>query len=128
VTEFPFASADEKMMALGKLKYETNCAVCHGFAGNGDGLVSQRALQLAQGYWVQPTSLHEPRVQKQPVGKIFHTITNGRGKMGAYGPVLNAKERWAIVLYVKALQLSRDAKEEDVPESQRAKLTATPAK
>lgn len=126
ITEFPFAGADEKMMTLGKLKYETNCAVCHGFAGNGDGLVSQRAMQLAQGYWVQPTSLHEPRVQKQAVGKIFHTITNGRGKMGPYGPVLTARERWAIVLYAKALQLSRNAKEEDVPEAQRAKLTAAP--
>ncbi len=128
VTEFPFNSADEKMMALGKRKFTTNCAVCHGETGSGDGLVSQRALQLAQGFWVQPTSLHEPRVQTQPVGKIYHTITNGRGKMGAYGGVLSPKERWAIVLYVRALQLSRDAKLEDVPESQRDKLANTPAK
>lgn len=128
LTEFPFDSADEKMMALGKLKFETNCAVCHGFAGDGDGLVSQRALQLAQGYWVQPTNLHEPRVEKQPVGKIFDTITNGRGKMAPYGPVLNPKERWAIVLYVKALQRARNATLDDVPETQRAKLTAAPNK
>lgn len=124
IKEFPFSSADQTMMALGKLKYETNCAACHGYAGNGDGLVSKRALELAQGYWVQPTSLHEPRVQQQPVGKIFHTITNGRGKMGSYGGSLSAKERWAIVLYVKALQRSRDAKLDDVPEAQRGKLTA----
>lgn len=128
VETLPFDGADEKMMALGQLKFETNCAVCHGYAGNGDGLVSQRALQLAQGYWVQPTSLHDPAVRQQPVGKIFHTITNGRGKMGAYGPVLTAKERWAIVLYVKALQRSQDAKLEDVPPAQREKLTAAPAK
>ncbi len=123
ITKFPFDSADQAMMDLGKLKYETYCAACHGYAGNGDGLVSQRALQLAQGYWVQPTSLHEPRVQQQPVGKVFHTITNGRGKMGSYGAVMSAKERWAVVLYVEALQRSRDAKLDDVPEAQRAKLT-----
>ncbi|MCC6509112.1 MAG: DUF3341 domain-containing protein [Pirellulaceae bacterium] len=124
VSEFPVPETDEKMMALGKLKFTTNCSVCHGAVGDGVSLVSNRATELAQGYWVQPTSLHEPRVQVQPVGKIFHTITNGRGKMGAYGNVLSAKERWAIVLYVRALQLSRDAKLEDVPEPQRAKLTA----
>ena len=128
IKDFPFEAADEKMLAVGQLKYETNCAVCHGFAGNGDGLVSQRALQLAEGYWVQPTSLHEPRVQQQPVGKIFHTITNGRGKMGPYGSVLTAQERWAIVLYVRALQRSQDAKLEDVPAAQRQKLTGAPAK
>lgn len=128
LTEFPFDSADEKMMALGKLKFETNCAVCHGFAGDGDGLVSQRAFQLAQGYWQQPTNLHGPGVEKQPVGRIFDTITNGRGKMAPYGPVLTAKERWAIVLYVKALQRARNATLEDVPETQRAKLTAAPNK
>ena len=127
IKDFPFKGADEQMMALGQAKYETTCAVCHGMAGNGDGLASIRALQLAQGYWVQPTSLHEPRIQEQPVGKIFHTITNGRGKMGAYGPVLSAKERWAIVLYVRALQRSRNAKPDDVPPAQRDKLTAAQA-
>ncbi|MFO1063677.1 MAG: quinol:electron acceptor oxidoreductase subunit ActD [Pirellulales bacterium] len=124
ITEFPLP-VDEKLMALGKLKFETNCAVCHGFSGSGDGLVSQRALQLAEGYWTIPTSMHDPRVQQQPVGKIYDTITNGRGKMGPYGSALTTKERWAVVLYVRALQRSRDAKASDVPESKKAKPAAT---
>lgn len=125
ITEIPISAIDDKVMALGEKKFETTCVICHGVAGNGDGLASQRALQLAQGYWVQPTNLHEPRVEGQPVGKIFDTITNGRGKMGGYGPVLSPKERWAIVLYVRALQRSRNASPADLPESQKAKLTAT---
>ncbi len=66
---------------MGKKKFETNCAVCHGYAGYGDGLVSQRAANLAQGYWLQPTSMHEERIQKQTVGRIYYTVTNGKGKM-----------------------------------------------
>ncbi len=114
----------EKMMALGKKKYNTICSACHGIPGDGTGLVAQRAAELAQGYWVPPTSLHDPAVQAQPVGKIFNTITNGKGKMGAYGNVLSAKERWAIVLYVRALQLSRDAKDDVLTEDEIKKLTA----
>jgi mono/diheme cytochrome c family protein len=112
---------------LGKLKFSTICAACHGLPGDGSGLVAKRATDLVQEYWVQPTSLHDPKVQKQPVGKIYHTITNGRGKMGPYGNVLSAKERWAIVLYVRALQLSRDAKSELLTEDEIKKLTSTPA-
>lgn len=125
ITEFPLP-VDEALMKLGKRKFETNCAVCHGFAGNGDGLVSQRAFQLAQGYWVQPTSLHDDKVSSQPIGKIYYTISHGKGKMGSYGPVLTPKERWAVVLYVRALQRSRSAALADVPESMRAKLTSSP--
>ncbi len=125
VTDLPIDAADaNKLMELGKRKYNTICAACHGIPGDGTGLVAQRAAELAQGYWVAPTSLHDPMVQQQPVGKIYNTITNGKGKMGAYGNVLSAKERWAIVLYVRALQLSRDAKKDLLTEEEIKKLTA----
>ncbi len=114
LSQFPI-SVDEKLFALGKQKFEHNCAVCHGFGGYGDGLVSQRALNLGQGYWLQPTSLHEDRIQQQPVGRIYYTITHGKGKMGGYAASLNPKERWAVVLYVRALQRSQNAQQEDVP-------------
>ncbi len=121
ITDFPLA-VDSKLMDLGKKKFEITCAVCHGYGGNGDGLVAQRAMQLAQGYWVQPTSLHDDKVSTQPIGKLFYTISNGKGKMGSYGSVLTPQERWAIVLYVRALQRSRNATIEDVPEAMRAGL------
>jgi len=114
--------ANEETMALGKLKFETYCAACHGYAGFGDGLVHKRADSLAQGYWLRPTSMHIDRVRNQPVGQIFHTITKGQGKMASYASSLNPKERWAVVLYVKALQKSRNADIDDVPVDLRSKL------
>ena len=107
--------ADEDNMKLGKLKFETYCSACHGYAGNGDGLVHKRADALAQGYWLPPTSFHIDRVRNQPVGQIFNTITKGQGKMASYASSLTPKERWSIVLYVRALQRSRNANIEDVP-------------
>ncbi len=123
LTEAPI-EATEELFALGKKKFETNCAVCHGFGGYGDGLVSQRALNLAQGYWLQPTSMHEDRIQKQTVGRIYFTVTNGKGKMAGYASSLTPRERWAVVLYVRALQRSQNATIEDVPEPRRADLSS----
>jgi mono/diheme cytochrome c family protein len=112
----------DSTMKLGKQKFETYCSACHGFAGNGDGLVSLRATALNQGDWLQPTSLHDPKVVAQPVGQIFHTITHGKGKMGSYGTVLAPSERWAVVLYVRALQRANNAKSEDVPRDLRGSI------
>lgn len=116
------ASNIEANMKLGKVKFETYCSACHGYGGFGDGLVHKRADSLAQGYWLPPTSMHIERVRTQPVGQIFHTITKGQGKMASYASSLNPKERWAIVLYVKALQRSRNADIEDVPVDSRSAL------
>ncbi len=113
-TEFPL-EINDALYEIGRQKFEQNCAVCHGFSGYGDGLASQRALNLAQGYWLQPTSLHEDRIQQQSVGRLFYTITNGKGKMGGYAASLNPEERWAVVLYVRALQRSQNAQQSDVP-------------
>jgi mono/diheme cytochrome c family protein len=114
-------------MKLGKTKYETYCAACHGYTGYGDGLVAKRAASLQQDTWAPPTSLHADRVQKQLVGNIFHTITKGQGKMASYASSITPEERWAIVLYVKALQRSRNANIEDVPVEQRSSLKDPPA-
>jgi mono/diheme cytochrome c family protein len=120
------ASNIEANMKLGKIKFETYCAACHGYGGFGDGLVHKRADSLAQGYWLPPTSMHIERVRVQPVGQIFHTITKGQGKMASYASSLNPTERWAIVLYVKALQRSRNANIEDVPVDSRSALDNEP--
>ncbi|MCA9134010.1 MAG: DUF3341 domain-containing protein [Planctomycetales bacterium] len=115
ITEFPI-QPDEALYALGRKKFDQNCALCHGYAGYGDGLVSQRALSLAEGYWLQPTSLHEERIQQQPVGRIYYTISNGKGKMASYAASLTPQERWAVVLYVRALQRSQNAQQGDIPD------------
>lgn len=116
--------ANEENIKLGKAKYEIYCSACHGYSGYGDGLVSKRAASLAQDTWTPPSSLHLDRIQKQPVGQIFHTISKGQGKMASYASSITPQERWSIVLYVRALQRSRNANIEDVPVDQRGSLTA----
>ncbi|RLT14030.1 MAG: DUF3341 domain-containing protein [Planctomycetota bacterium] len=116
--------ANEENITLGKAKYEIYCSACHGYSGFGDGLVSKRAASLAQDTWTPPSSLHLDRIQKQPVGQIFHTISKGQGKMASYASSITPQERWSIVLYVRALQRSRSANIEDVPVDQRGSLTA----
>jgi len=106
---------DDSLFELGEQKFNQICAVCHGYAGFGNGLVAKRAEALAATYWLQPTSVHDPRIQEQPVGQVYYTITNGKGKMGGYGSTLNVRERWAVAVYVKALQRSQNAKDSDVP-------------
>lgn len=112
--EFPLQISDE-LMQRGRQRYNIFCATCHGRAGDGNGPVSVRALALEQGTWVPPTSLHAPYVREQPVGKLFNTITNGVRKMPGYGHQIKPEDRWAIVLYVRALQRSRNASPEDLP-------------
>lgn len=123
IEEFPSELViDDDLMARGRARYNIYCAVCHGLGGDGNGLVAQRALELQQATWVPPTSLHSEAVIKQPVGQIFNTIANGVRKMPAYGDQIPPRDRWAIVLYVRALQKSRMASLDDVPENLRGDL------
>jgi mono/diheme cytochrome c family protein len=64
-------------------------------------------------------------VVAQPIGQIFYTITNGKGKMAGYGASIEPRERWAIVLYIQALQRSQDARLEDVPQEKTAASAGT---
>ncbi|MFG0297099.1 MAG: quinol:electron acceptor oxidoreductase subunit ActD [Maioricimonas sp. JB045] len=121
VTEFP-VEVTESLMQRGQLKFNIYCAPCHGLAGQGDGLVSLRAIELQQPTWVPPTNLTSPPVVAQPVGKIYDTITNGRRKMSGYAAQIPPEDRWAIVLYVRALQKSQHASLEEIPEDKAAVL------
>ena len=108
VTEFPSElTIDEDFLNRGQQRFNIYCSVCHGYNGNGDGLVNQRALALAasgNAAWTAAKSLHDPTVKVQPVGRIYDTITNGRASMGPYKDQIPLEDRWAIVAYVKALQ------------------------
>lgn len=114
LTELPVEATGE-LFELGRRKFEQNCALCHGYGGYGNGLVAQRAAELAQGYWLQPANFHDKAIEEQPVGRIYYTITHGKGKMGSYAASLTPDERWAVVAYVKALQRSQNAQPSDVP-------------
>ncbi|QEG20274.1 quinol:electron acceptor oxidoreductase subunit ActD [Mariniblastus fucicola] len=111
ITGFPEGfKVNEDTLARGKQRFEIYCSVCHGYAGNGDGLVNQRAIALAangKASWTAAKSLHDPTVTdsvKNPTGRIYDTITNGRNTMGPYRDQIPVEDRWAIVAYVKALQ------------------------
>ncbi len=108
VTSFPDKfEVSEKTMQRGKQRFDIYCAVCHGSTGEGKGMVNQRAMSLnalQRAAWVNAKSLHDYTVIDQPVGRLFDTISNGRGAMGPYKAQIPVEDRWAIVLYVKALQ------------------------
>lgn len=113
---------DRKLVQDGRTQFNIHCAVCHGRAGYGNGLASQRALELEQGTWVPPTSIHAPHLLEQPAGKLFNSITNGVRKMPAYGHQITPRDRWAIIAYIRALQRSQNTTIEDVPEDLRPAL------
>lgn len=124
VTEFPMP-VTAKMMARGKERYRIYCSACHGLGGEGDGLVSLRAMDLQQGTWVKPASYHTENVRKLPIGRLYHTITNGVRKMPAYGPQIPPEDRWTIVLYLKALQKSHQIDANTISEEEKRKLRDT---
>ena len=115
VTEFPLP-VDEKLIRRGQQRYQIFCATCHGQGGDGDGLVTLRALELEQGTWVKPTSLHAEPIRNQPVGQLFNSISNGVRKMPAYASQIPVDDRWAIVAYMRAMQRTRIGTAADVPE------------
>ena len=98
----------------GQERYDIHCAICHGRAGAGDGVVKSFGMATIA------SLLTDPIVQ-QPDGRIFNTITHGRSTMGAYGPVITVEDRWAIVAYVRALQKAATGKLAAAPAATNAK-------
>jgi len=112
---FPYPVTKE-MVERGRERYNVFCSPCHGFSGDGDGMIVQRGFK-------RPPSFHEDRMRSAPVGHYFDAITNGFGVMYPYGYRVPARDRWAIIAYVRALQLSRQTPIGDVPDAERDKLT-----
>jgi mono/diheme cytochrome c family protein len=101
----------EAMMKRGQERFNIYCAQCHGMSGYGDGMIHRAASErMLNGdpndktVWTPPTSLHDPRILAAPEGQIYDTITHGRRKMMSYAARITPEDRWAIVLYVRALQ------------------------
>lgn len=121
VDVFPLDVTPE-LVQRGRERFVIHCAPCHGLAGDGDGLVHRRAMSLAEGTWTPPTDLASATVVARPVGHLYNTVKNGIRNMPAYGPQISVEDRWAVVAYVRALQLSRNATIDDVPAEERVKL------
>jgi mono/diheme cytochrome c family protein len=107
----------QDLLARGQERYNIFCSPCHGLQGDGNGMVSLRGMK-------HPPTLHQDRLRNEPNGYFFDVVTNGFGAMNNYSMQLNPRDRWAIVAYVRALQLSRNAHVADLPPNLREKLMA----
>ena len=99
---------DFALLARGRQRYGIYCAPCHGQVGRGDGMIVRRGYR-------PPPSFHIDRLRAQPAGYYFDVITAGFGAMPDYAAQVTVPDRWAIVAYVRALQLSQNATVADVP-------------
>ena len=107
----PFPVTKE-VLERGRERFDIYCAPCHSRVGDGQGFIPSR------GFSRMPPSYHIPRLQKAPLGYFFDVMTNGFGIMPDYASQISPEDRWKIVAYIKALQLSQDAKQADVPAGQ----------
>jgi mono/diheme cytochrome c family protein len=113
-TMFP-SRVDAATMARGRERFNIYCSPCHGRTGQGNGMVVLRGYR-------RPPSFHQDRLRNAPVGHFFDVITNGFGAMPDYAAQVRPEDRWAIIAYVRALQLSEHATMNDVPAADRTRL------
>jgi mono/diheme cytochrome c family protein len=114
VDQFPFPIPRE-VVQRGQERFNIYCSPCHGEAGYGDGMVVQRGYS-------RPPSYHTDRLRQAPVGHFFDVMTNGFGVMPSYAAQIQVRDRWAIVAYIRALQLSQHASANDLPTEARQQL------
>ena len=93
--------------------------MCHGATGQGNGITTQYGFS-------EVANLLIPRIRALPDGQVYDTIVNGKGLMAGYGKQIRPADRWAIVAFLRALQLSQNARVEDVPEPHRGELNKEP--
>ena len=108
-----------KLLDLGRKRYDITCGTCHGPLGDGDSIVA-RQMSLRP-----PPSLH--RYTAKPAGYIYEVATKGFGLMASYAGELTVEERWAVVAYIRALQLSQGTPAAELPPAVRTQLEALPA-
>jgi mono/diheme cytochrome c family protein len=104
------------LLERGRNRYTIYCSPCHGAVGDGNGITKKIGAMAVV------ASLHDPRIVQLPDGEIFHVIGYGKGLMQGYAGNLGIEDRWAIVAYVRALQLARLGTPEDAPAELRAQL------
>jgi hypothetical protein len=114
--EFPFAITRDDLVR-GRERYGIFCTPCHDAAGTGLGMIVRRGYR-------QPPSLHLERLRVAPAGHFFDVITHGFGAMPAYAAQVPVRDRWLVTAWIRALQLSQNAKLEDAPPEAQRELLA----
>jgi len=115
---FPFP-IDGQVLRRGQERFNIFCSPCHDRVGTGDGMIVRRGYRA-------PPSLHIQRLRSAPPGELFGVISHGFGVMPDYAALITARDRWAIAAYIRALQLSQNARISDVSETERGTLEKTP--
>jgi mono/diheme cytochrome c family protein len=105
-----------QLLERGHERFLINCSPCHGAQGDGNGITKRIAAMPVV------ANLHDKRIVELADGEIFNTITYGKNLMGPYGPNVTVEDRWAIISYLRALQLSQLGTIDDVPEQMRSVL------
>src|SRR5262249_2304579 len=111
--ELPLTRA---FMERGQNRYNIYCTPCHARVGDGNGMIVQRGFK-------HPPSFHEQRLRNAPIGYFYDIRSNGLGAMPDYAAQVTPADRWAIAVYIRALQLSQNATEADVAPGDLKKLT-----
>jgi mono/diheme cytochrome c family protein len=106
---------DQALLERGQQRFGIYCSPCHGLQGDGNGMIVLRGMK-------RPPSYHIDRLRESPNGYFYDVITNGFGQMYGYSAQVPPRDRWAIVAYVRALQLSRHARASDLPAELREKI------
>ncbi len=106
----PFPINDQ-VLARGRERFNIYCSPCHSRVGDGNGMIPQRGYR-------HPPSYHIDRLRKAPLGYFFDVMTNGFGAMPDYASQIAPQDRWAIVAYIRALQLSQNATKAEVPQGE----------
>ena len=106
-TQFP-KPLNADMLARGRERYDIFCSPCHDASGDGFGMIVRRGFK-------RPPSFHEERLRNSPVGYFFDVVSHGFNEMSSYASQIQVEDRWAIIAYVRALQLRREARIEELP-------------
>jgi hypothetical protein len=114
---FPLPLTPE-LLKRGQERYKIFCSPCHGIQGDGNGMIVMRGMKRPPSF----TDPHVPRLRQVPNGYLYDVVTNGFGAMLSYSAQVPAADRWAIIAYVRALQLSRNAPASELPPDVREKL------
>lgn len=101
----------EDVLVRGRERFNIYCSPCHSRLGDGNGMIPERGFR-------RPPSYHIERLRKAPLGYFFDVMTNGFGAMPDYSSQLQPADRWAIVAYIRALQLSQNATKAELPPGQ----------
>lgn len=118
IDQFPIPISKDDI-ERGQQRFNIYCSPCHGRLGDGNGMVVMRGFR-------QPPSYYSDRLMHAPVGHFFDVMTNGFGAMTSYASRVQTDDRWRIIAYIRALQLSESASLNDVPADQQQNLPVEP--